>query len=160
MPTNIVSFFVRTLSLSCFLHFEGANRRTGILLSVFLTFPASGGLWSADGEGRAFPLLPDTAFPVCRRLFWLWIRHFRRPEVCFGSGYDVSSVPKFILAPDTTFPASRSLFWLRIRRFQRPKVCFGSGYDISSIKMFSKVKDTTYLTPKYLQRLRTYRIQS
>ena len=106
MPTNIVSFFVRTLSLSCFLHFEGANRRTGSLLSVFLTFPASGGLWSADGEERAFPLLPDTAFPAFRSLFWCGIRHFQRSEVCFGAGYGVSSVPEFVLAPDTTFPAS------------------------------------------------------
>ena len=116
MPTNIVSFFCPDLVIPLFPAFRGAERRTGLLLSVFLTSPASGGVWSADGEGRAFLLLPDTAFSVCRRLFWRRIRHFQLADVCFGSGYDVSSVPKFVLALDTTFPASKCLARLRIRR--------------------------------------------
>ena len=97
------------------------------MLSVFLTSPASGGVWSADDEGRAFLLLSDTTFPVCRRLFWLRIRPF--------------SVPTFVLVLDTAFPAPKCFERLKIRHFQRLAVCFGPGYGVSGVPRCCLVRD-------------------
>ena len=109
MPTNIVSFFVRTLLLSCFLHFEGGGQADGKFVVRFSDFSGFRRSLVSRRGGAGVPL---------------------------ALGYGISGLPTFVLASDTTFPACRRLFWFRIRRFRLADVYFGPGYGISSTKMF------------------------